>query len=272
MCISAGAKAALAAGIAVAAAAGVVFALAGDDAEPQAEAWPAPSASAAPRIPHAPSPAPSPSAPEPPPEPGPVPSRLTTPPVVPPSPSKPAPRPSPSSPAPTPAKPDPAPTPTPTPTRPKPSPTPPAPAAGFPLVRLGQSAWGDHSAPEVQSLRSSWVWQRWGLHIAGRRHAHGITVNSRSSVEIALNRQCSDFSARVGVDDLSVLSGGSVRFSVYGDGQRLWQSPTLSHGDPAVPVHVGLAGHRTLRLVVEPAGRQAPLTLASWADAVLNCR
>ncbi|RSS56336.1 NPCBM/NEW2 domain-containing protein, partial [Streptomyces sp. WAC06614] len=156
---------------------------------------------------------------------------------------------------------------------PTPKPTPPEPApAGYPLVRIGQSTWGDHSGPEVQTLRSSWVWQRWGLRIADRRHDHGITVNSRSSVEIALNRQCRTFSARVGVDDLSVLSRGRVRFSVYGDGQRLWQSPALGHGDPAVPVDLGIAGHERLRLVVEPAGGQAPLTLASWADAVIRCQ
>ncbi|MCB5181585.1 NPCBM/NEW2 domain-containing protein [Streptomyces antimicrobicus] len=124
----------------------------------------------------------------------------------------------------------------------------------------------------MQTLRSSWVWQRWGLRIAGQRFDHGITVNSRSSVEIALNRQCRSFSARVGVDDLSVLGRGAVRFSVHADGQRLWQSPALGPGDRAVPVNVGLAGHERLRLVVEPVGGAAPMTLGTWAESVISCQ
>lgn len=116
------------------------------------------------------------------------------------------------------------------------------------------------------------MWQRWGLEVGGHRFAQGITVNSRSSVEIALNRQCTGFSAQAGVDGLSIFTDGSVRFSVYGDGQRLWQSAALGHEDPPVDVQVSLAGHKTLRLVVEKAKPGSLPTLASWADAVISCR
>lgn len=57
-------------------------------------------------------------------------------------------------------------------------------------------------------------------------------MNSRSSVEIALNRQCTSFSAQAGVDGLSLFTDTPVRFSVYADGQRLWQSAALGHEDP----------------------------------------
>ncbi|WP_251050166.1 NPCBM/NEW2 domain-containing protein [Streptomyces sp. ISL-86] len=160
----------------------------------------------------------------------------------------------------------------PTPTAVKPTPPPVKPAQGFPLARLGQSAVGDHTGPEVQTWRSSWVWQRRGLEIDDRRYAHGITVNSRSSVEIGLNRQCTAFSARAGVDGLSKFTDGSVRFSVYADGQRLWQSAALGYEEPAAAVEVPLTGRRTLRLVVERAGDGVLPTLASWADAVISCR
>lgn len=116
------------------------------------------------------------------------------------------------------------------------------------------------------------MWQRWGLRIADRWFAQGITVNSRSSVEITLNRQCASFSARAGVDDLSLFTDGTVRFSVYADGQRLWRSDALGFGDPAAAVDVSLAGRKTLRLVVEQAGQGRLPTLASWADAVISCR
>ncbi|MEW5535660.1 MULTISPECIES: NPCBM/NEW2 domain-containing protein [Streptomyces] len=97
-------------------------------------------------------------------------------------------------------------------------------------------------------------------------------MNSRSSVEIALNRQCTTFSAWAGVDGLSLLTDGAVRFSVYADGQRLWQSGALGYEDPPAAVQVSLAGRTSLRLVVEQAGPGRLPTLASWADAVISCR
>ncbi|MCX5376996.1 sigma-70 family RNA polymerase sigma factor [Streptomyces sp. NBC_00091] len=267
------AKAAIAAGIAVAAAAGVVFALAGDEPEPQAKAKPgvvapvvpevpAPSVSAAPEW--SPPGAPAPAAR------GSVPPRQSAVPSAAPPPSV---RPSASATAR--PKPSPTPSPSPSPTRAEPTPPPapaPKPPQGFQLARLGHSAYGQHTGPELETWRSSWVWQRWGLMAGGQRFGQGITVHSRSTVEVTLNRQCSSFSARAGVDGLSLLTDGRVRFSVYGDGQRLWRSGALGYGDAPVPVEVPLAGRTTLRLVVEQAGQGHLPTLASWADAVISCR
>lgn len=116
------------------------------------------------------------------------------------------------------------------------------------------------------------MWQRWALEVGDRRFRQGITVNSRSSVEITLNRQCTAFSAQAGVDGLSRLGDGSVRFSVYADGQRVWRSAAVGAEDPPVAVNVSLAGRSSLRLVVERAGPGRLPTLASWADAVISCR
>ncbi|WP_405979568.1 sigma-70 family RNA polymerase sigma factor [Streptomyces sp. NBC_00158] len=267
------AKAAIAAGIAVAAAAGVVFALTGDEPEPQAA--PAPGV-VAPVAPEVPAPAVS-AAPEsrPPGAPSPA-ARGSVPPRRSPAPSAPAS----SAPAPTAAppsvpaspRPKPSPTPTPSPTRARPTPPPPQPPQGFPLAGLGHSAVGQHTGPELETWRSSWVWQRWGLMVGGQRFGQGITVHSRSTVEITLNRQCTGFSARAGVDGLSLPTDGTLRFSVYGDGQRLWRSDALGYDDAPVPVQVPLGGRSKLRLVVEQAGQGHLPTLASWADAVISCR
>lgn len=75
-----------------------------------------------------------------------------------------------------------------------------------------------------------------------------------------------------GVDGLSLFTDGAVRFSVYADGERVWQSAALGHEDPPASVQVSLAGRKSLRLVVEKAGPGSLPTLASWADSVLNCR
>jgi hypothetical protein len=117
---------------------------------------------------------------------------------------------------------------------------------------------------------SGWVWQRHGLSIGGTRYGHGVTVHGRSSVTVDLNRPCSSYEARVGVDDLAA-GLGRVTFSVYADGVRLWTSGTVAGGEPAVPVRVSLAGHRTVRLVVEPRRPFDTLTLADWAQSRFLC-
>lgn len=117
---------------------------------------------------------------------------------------------------------------------------------------------------------SSWVWQRYGVSIAGKRYANGVTVHGRSSVTIDLNRRCGSYDALVGVDDMT-HGLGEVFFSVYGDGVRLWKSGLVRGGDPAVPVRVDLGGRETVRLVVEPHGPGGLPVLADWADSRFSC-
>ncbi|MCM2390903.1 sigma-70 family RNA polymerase sigma factor [Streptomyces sp. CWNU-1] len=283
--LGAPAKAGLAAVLAVAATAGLVWAFAGQSepvAKPKAKP-PAvqPAAPVNPPAPPTPQPKPSPPrpAPNPPvkaaPQPKPPPKAAPTPaPARPrpkpaqPAPQEPTPTPS-SSPSPTPP-PQSAPTPKPTPT-PKPSPTPPAAPEVYQLNRLQYGAFGDHTGPEVRLGESSWLWQRTGLNIGGQWYGHGATVHARSSVSIDLNRDCSSYDALVGIDDMT-LTLGAARFSVYGDGAQLWSSPVIRGGDAAVPVHVSLAGLKTIRLVVEPHTAFDSVALADWAMSRISCR
>jgi hypothetical protein len=118
---------------------------------------------------------------------------------------------------------------------------------------------------------SSWVWQRSGVPIANTQYAHGVTVHGESSVTIDLNRSCSSYDAMVGVDDMT-LGLGKVRFSVYADGSRMWQSPPIEGGGQAIPVHVNLTGHKTIRLVVEPHTPFDSVALADWAESKFQCQ
>ncbi|MFF0750999.1 sigma-70 family RNA polymerase sigma factor [Streptomyces sp. NPDC004267] len=261
------AKAGIAAVAAVAATAGLVWALTGSDAEPVAKPTATPTVVAPVEArPPAPKPAPKPS------------SRPAPPPVqaAPPAPApKPKPTPTPSakpSPRPTPSpKPRPKTTPRPTPSRTTPKPVP-APAA-YQLSELQYGIAGDGTKPEVDLAGSSWMWQRSGLSMNGTRYAHGVTVNAPSSLLINLNRQCTGYDALVGVDDMTVplVKPAGVRFSVYADGERVWRSAVVRPGDAPIPVHVGLSGRHTLRLVVEqhtPFGRAV---VADWADSRISC-
>ena len=68
----------------------------------------------------------------------------------------------------------------------------------------------------------------------------------------------------------SSSAASSVIFQVYGDGQLLYQSPTLANGSAAVPIDVNVAGVKNLTLVVEAApGSSASGDHAVWADARL---
>ena len=181
-----------------------------------------------------------------------------------------------ATPAPTPthrpkATPTPTPRPKPTPKpAPTPTPTPPPVPAVYQWSGLSYNLGGDGTKPEMRIGESSWVWQRYGMAVAGKQYVHGVTVHGESSVTVDLNRTCSAYDAVVGVDDMT-LGLGRVYFSVYADGVRLWQSGLIQGGHRAVPVHVNLAGHRTVRLVVQPQSSFDSLTLADWAEAKFTC-
>ncbi|MFD7020022.1 sigma-70 family RNA polymerase sigma factor [Streptomyces sp. NPDC059928] len=251
--LGAPAKAGIAAAAAVAVAAGVVFALSGHhSAPPKPDAKPP---AVVPVVPRKPPPMPEPPAP-PPPAPTPPPRPV----------HKPSPRPTPPKPAPPkPAPPRPTPTPKPTPPPPPPAPT------VYRVNRLAYGVFGDGTKPEVRLGESSWLWQRSGMRIGDTRYPHGVTVHGRSSVTIDLNRQCRTYDAYAGLDHLT-MELGAVRFSVYGDGTRLWRSPVLHGGDPAVPVHADITGRRTIRLVAEPQDGFSGAALADWARSEISCR
>ncbi|MFH8729502.1 sigma-70 family RNA polymerase sigma factor [Streptomyces termitum] len=275
--LGAPAKVGIAAAAAVAAAAGLVWAMTGDP-QPVAAPLPAPQVT----TPAAPAPPPPPPAPAPSPSPKPVAEPAPKPTPPPPPTPKPAPTPTPKpkpvvkpspKPTPRPTTPPPSPTPTPTPTPPPTTPPPPPPPpAVYQVDELDYEAFGDGTKPEVVMEDGSWMWARRGLSISDTSYAYGVSVHAPSSLLIRLNRQCTRYDAVVGVDDLSApLGPGGVRFSVYGDGRRLWRSPVVRPGDPAIPVHLDITGRSTIRLVVEehtPFGRAA---VADWAESRISC-
>ncbi|WP_030850498.1 sigma-70 family RNA polymerase sigma factor [Streptomyces sp. NRRL S-475] len=272
-------KAGIAAGVvAVGVVAAVVMALAGNE-QPKDEARTAPASPKPSSVvrPGEPTPTPSPPRQDPDPEPrppgimparagapAPTPSSTTSPSTHPdpdPAPTPPRkPAPPPTSPAPPEAEPPPA---------PAPPPPPPAPAV-YQWSELSYDISGDGTKPEMRIGASSWVWKRSGLSLGDQRYAHGVTVHGRSSVTIDLNRSCSSYDALVGVDDMT-LRLGKVYFSVYADGARLWRSPLVEGGDPAVPVHVNLTGRSTVRLVVEPRSALDNLMPVDWAQSRFTC-
>ncbi|QIP85756.1 sigma-70 family RNA polymerase sigma factor [Streptomyces sp. Tu 2975] len=264
--LGAPAKVGIAAAVAAVAAAGLVWALSGAP-----EPVPDPVAEPPVAQPVVPPPASRPETPAPP-APNPPPPLPVVEPVTAPEPTSAPSKPTPPKPSP---KPAPSPTQTPTPS-PTPTPTPPPPPRPAPAVyqvsRLNYGTFGDHTGPEVRLGESSWLWRRSGMSVGGTRYAHGATVHAMSSITIDLNRRCTTYEAFVGIDDLTRGLGlGAVRFSVYGDGTRLWSSPVVRSGEPPVPVHVPLTGRSTIRLVADPETPRDHVALADWAESRITC-
>ncbi|MFE3637341.1 sigma-70 family RNA polymerase sigma factor [Streptomyces sp. NPDC059168] len=273
--IGAPVKAGIAASVVAVAAAAVALALVNDGRPAREAAGPSPSAP----VVRAPRPSASPSAPASPPASSPATRRPpVAPPVVAASRTSPVPASSAAAPAPKPtavpqptSKPGPDPSPTAT---PSPAPTPP-PAPVVPVVHewsdLRYDVDGDGSAPEMRLWESTWVWQRHGMSVGGKRYARGVSVHRGSSVIVDLNQRCTAYDARVGVDDMT-LGLGRVVFSVYADGVPVWRSGVVAGRDAAVPVHVDLTGRKTVRLAVSPGGGGfGPVALADWAEARFSC-
>ena len=55
--------------------------------------------------------------------------------------------------------------------------------------------------------------------------------------------------ADIGVDD-GTCGSGAVKFEVYLDGTRVYESPVVRHGDNALPITVDVEGANEMILVV----------------------
>ncbi len=107
------------------------------------------------------------------------------------------------------------------------------------------------------------------LRLNGTTFAKGLGTHAESEVVVSLGGSCSAFRATVGVDD-EVGSQGSVRFQVYGDGIKLWESAVLTGATASALVDVNVSGRSSLRLVVDGNG-QEDYDHADWADARIVC-
>jgi len=104
------------------------------------------------------------------------------------------------------------------------------------------------------------------MAIAGKRFDRGVGTHADSALHVRLDGQTERFTAWVGVDD-SAGGRGSVRFQVYADGQKRFDSGVMKGGQGAKRVDVALKGARRLLLLVNSAGDDVHYDHADWADA-----
>ncbi len=133
------------------------------------------------------------------------------------------------------------------------------------VVRLGEldlakmsTGWGQ---PRVDKSITGKA-----LSLGGRTFDHGVGTHAESTIYVDLDGKAEQFKAYVGVDDAAGRRG-SIRFMVYGDSKRLFDSGVMKGGQEAKAVDVPLAGIRRLRLMVTSAGDGTDSDHANWAQA-----
>lgn len=107
------------------------------------------------------------------------------------------------------------------------------------------------------------------MSVDGVTYEKGLGVHAESTVSYYVGGACSSLTATIGVDD--EVPNGSVRFSVIGDGDVLYQSGVLRGDSAAVDIDVDLDGVNYLDLVVDGAGDGVSADHADWAAARLTC-
>ncbi len=155
---------------------------------------------------------------------------------------------------------------------------------GVACVMFMGTCWSAESSGEAETIRlRSLDLQKmtagWGtpqkdrsiqgkpLRIGGREFERGVGTHAGSVMYIDLAGGSRRFSAYVGVDDEVSGDAGSVRFRIYGDGRKLFDSGVMRAGDAGKRVDVDLRGIATLILSVGSAGDGINFDHADWADA-----
>jgi alpha-glucosidase len=108
------------------------------------------------------------------------------------------------------------------------------------------------------------------LRVGGVAYAKGIGAHATSDVSVYTGRQCSAFTAGIGLDD-ETTSTGSVVFQVYGDGLLLHDSGVVREKGAARAISVDVAGVRMLSLRVTDGGDGKNFDHADWAEARISC-
>lgn len=107
------------------------------------------------------------------------------------------------------------------------------------------------------------------ISIAGQAFAGGVGTHADSCLHLELDGKVERFTASVGVDD-ETQGRGTVRFLVYADGVKRFDSGVMKGGDRAREVNLDLDGVRQLTLLASSAGDDIHFDHADWAEAVFR--
>ncbi|TFI56960.1 alpha-galactosidase [Sphingomonas parva] len=131
--------------------------------------------------------------------------------------------------------------------------------------RAGYPGWGGAQADAAPYGTA--------LQVAGRKFSTGLGLLGGSRLEVRNDKGDTRFSALVGIDDATRDPAARVRFTVYGDGRLLAQSPELAFGAAPAALTADVTGVRIVELVAREDGGDAPIpTSVCWCEAALTGR
>jgi hypothetical protein len=116
-----------------------------------------------------------------------------------------------------------------------------------------------------------------GISIRRATYGKGLGMYAPGEVTFALGGRCTEFAADAGLDDEAGLdiarqkAGGTVGFTVVGDGATLAATGTVGTRDAARPLTANLTGVTSLTLRVTDGADGSQNDRASWGDARIRC-
>ncbi|MFC9699756.1 NPCBM/NEW2 domain-containing protein [Streptomyces sp. NPDC056943] len=135
-------------------------------------------------------------------------------------------------------------------------------------VDLSALAWSD-ARSDFGTVRKDRSVDGNPIKLNGTTYAKGIGTHANGAVTYNLNGAYARFQSDIGVDD-EVTANATVRFEVWGDGVKLYETPaTMTPTSATRSVDIGIAGVNSLVLKVTDTGDGINSDHADWAGAKL---
>ncbi|MEJ8554528.1 DUF5057 domain-containing protein [Tepidibacter sp. Z1-5] len=109
------------------------------------------------------------------------------------------------------------------------------------------------------------------IKLNGKTYEKGIGTHANSTIIYDLNSECKRFKATIGLDDGAGRDKwgnprGSIRFSVYGDENKIYESGVFRCGTQHEDIDLDVRGIKELKLVVDDVDDNY-FDWSDWADA-----
>jgi hypothetical protein len=132
---------------------------------------------------------------------------------------------------------------------------------------VAQNGWGPYE--KDRSNGETGASDGHTITLNGQTYTKGLGVHAASDLRYALNGQYTSFQADIGVDD-EAGANGSVIFSVFVDGEKVYDSGVMTGSSATKQVSLDVTGKQDLRLYVSDASNGNTFDHADWANARLT--
>ena len=123
------------------------------------------------------------------------------------------------------------------------------------------------------TVKQGWGQPRLGFSVNGRSVTAGgvpypscFGMHSNAILTYPIKGRFLRLTGEAGLPDYVAGTRGSVTFEVEGDGRKLWESPTVRGGDPALRLDIPIVGIDTLILRIRDAGDGTSHDHGFWAN------